>query len=989
MKKFYSLLLLFASTAAGAMAQTQTYAYEPKDVLTDEWSWSAETPVSQTNDTKDVVIRNNNAKAFFVGVRENHLKIDNNLPGQQVKFRFFKSANNRYKIYAVASNKFVTWTTDQKQGNITALVNNENEAKSWLVVNDNNANTFNGAFDIIAGDGNYSNEATCWNVHGGFNAGDADEKPIGGWKANDDNSTWQICKEYDAVTLTYTLKYEGETKDTKTVLGIVGHDFPTCEIPAYCTGNFPTGKVTAVGTHEVNVTRDNNYPFVPVASYTQDSNWYTLTIRGKHISYNGANQQLERSDNAPENYTDVHLFQFQGDPFDGYKILNRAAGNGKAAGSATVADKVILTMMEEGQARTYLLTSGFHFKEKTTTNGYLNDNSGVSYWINGAAANDDGGKFTFTQVDVNDHLVAYKNKKAELEALLKNTSAKAILNPNTVGLIQYKLSTYTTPNTEEGNTAGLAQINEWYKELYQNIDANLQVTLKNPTRNKYAYVNLEGRAMMQDTKNAETAFIVKGSPEGLILTHAASARKLSSTHNASNVVSTVLDGANNHGKFTLKVCENSTSEIAFICTTPSNQQHNSLHADGYGKVVAWEAKNVGGSTWQVESSVYTDQELLDAAENRLSEAIQNRQLGIHLGEYLPHPLEDYNNAEETTEIPVIEKAVVATLNARLNMPKKGDFLRIKSTKAGQKYISAIHDSEKGRLSLVNEADENTLFYFDGQKLVSVAQSKSVGLTANFAAMQDYNNEGQNVEFNASTATNTPSLYRINIGNRAFYADASKNYSDAAGKNTDTDEGYRFHLESATNFPIAIGETGYATFFTPVEATLQQAEAYQAKKEGDKLVLKLISGIIPAETAFIIKGSYNGNAFIKINEDRYDESGNLVEVPALTDNALTGSAVTPTAPVNGETVYALTKGDDNQAMFGKLNNGVHKRAFRAFLPATAGGAQALEFDFGHVTGLEALGTAVHETPVYDLSGRRVLVPAQGGVYLQNGKKFIQK
>lgn len=986
MKKFYSLLLLFASTAAGAMAQTQTYAYEPKDVLTDEWSWSAETPVSQTNDTKDVVIRNNNHKAFFVGATTSELNV-NNGQGQQYKFRFIKTSTaNRYKIYAVDAQKFVKWTRSNRVGHITELVDEKN-ANDWLVVYNNGANTYNGAFDIIAGNVNYSDVATCWNPHGGMGA----NRAIGGWYANDPNSAWQICKEYNnGVELTYNLQYKGETKQTVKVAGVPGHPFPPYEdaLPVQCHAVYPEGPVNNAGTYSVDIKLDQDYPFVPVANYTQDSNWYTLTIRGKHISYNRANQQLERSDNAPENYTDVHFFQFQGNPFDGYKILNRAAGNGKAAGSTSVADKVILTMMEEGQARTYLLTSGFHFKEKTTTNGYLNDNSGVSYWINGAAANDEGGKFTFTQVDVNDHLLGYKNKKAELQNFLNNTSVTAILNPNAHGRVQYELSEYNPDNSTVGNTEGLAKIDEWYNSLYSTIDN--QIVLQSPERNgKYAYVNLNGNTVLKDTKNEEAVFQVKGSSTDrtITFTHACSTRKLDRVRNLHTPVKANLNESTEQGKFTLKLFDGNTDQVAFICTQPANSQHNSLHADGYSQVVPWEAKNIGGSTWKVEKVDYTNDQLIAAAKQRLKEAEGIHPIGVHLGQYFPEDFDKYLAAKQSKECATIEEGVVQVMNATLNMPLKDEFFRIK-TKDGQKYISANH--KNNRLSIVDSADENTLFYFDeNKKLVSVAQSKAVGLTTNFAAMQDYNNEGQNVEFNASTATNTPSLYRINIGERAFYADASKDVTDAGNKNTDNKEGYRFQLESVTDLHIAIGEIGYATFFTPVEANLQQAEAYQAKKEGEKLVLKLISGTIPANTAFIIKGSSNGNAILSIKEDIYDESGHLVETPALIGNALTGYAVTPTTPVSGETVYALTKGDDNQPIFAKLANGVYKRAFRAFLPAAAGGAQALEFDFGHVTGLEALGTAVHETPVYDLSGRRVLVPAQGGVYLQNGKKFIQK
>ena len=114
------------------------------------------------------------------------------------------------------------------------------------------------------------------------------------------------------------------------------------------------------------------------------------------------------------------------------------------------------------------------------------------------------------------------------------------------------------------------------------------------------------------------------------------------------------------------------------------------------------------------------------------------------------------------------------------------------------------------------------------------------------------------------------------------------------------------------------------------------------------------------------------------------------VAALTDNDLTGATTTAVTPITAsENVYALVKNTSGKAVFGKLAAGLRKRAFRAFVTSATGAAQALDFSFDHVTGIDALDTEVAKTPLYDLSGRRVLVPSQGGVYLHNGKKFIQK
>ena len=975
MRKIYSLLLLFMAVTMGATAQS-VYTYEPKDVSQNDWSWPAGTNAATAGDSKDVVIRNHNNTTYFVGALSNELKVDNNLSGKQYKFRFIKAGTtNRYKIYAVDAQKFVKWKTNAKQGNITELVE-ESAANDWLVVNDNNATSFNGAFDIIATNGSYAHDATCWNAHGGLQ----DERAIGGWNANDANSSWEICKENDAVTLTYNLKYQGVQKKTVTLPAKVGGNYPACELPANCTATFPAGTVSTAGTHDVEVTLASDYPFVPVSEFTQGNNWYVLTIRNLYISYNSTSHKLERSATAPTTYSDNYLFQFKGNPFDGYKILNRQAGTGKAAGSASVANQVVLEMMTEAQARNYVLTnaSGFHFRESTNPNGYLNDNQGVSYWMNGAAANDAGGAFTFAKIDLNDHLIAYKNKKTELNRLLSNTAALAIFNAATVTAVKNEMNTYAPANTEAGNTAGLAKVEGWYNTLYATIDT--QVTLQTPVRSgKYVTVDLAGQVVHKPTKGAESAFLVKGSANGLTFTHAASTRKVGKTgSNGGHVLLADLDAAE-QGVFKLKVFEGNNDQVAFICTQPGHNNFNAVHADQNGNVVAWSAGEVGGSTWKVEKSTYSDTDILTAARKRLTDAEETIPLGQGLGEYSVTTPTDYQAAQTSTDIATVEKGVEAVLRATLNLPKAGQFLRIKTTKGGEKYVSATN--VENRLGIVASADFTTLFYFDGMNLVGVGDGRFVALKSNFPVTAEYNSAGQPIEFHESENADEIGIYRINVGQRALFANATQTKVDAGGKNTDTEAGYRFKLEEVTELPIEVGETGYATFFTPAAATLSGGTAYKAKVKGGNLSLTSIDGTIPANTAFVLRATANTTVNLQLG---------ATAAAALTDNDLTGAVTTAAAPISAtDNVYALVKNASGEAVFGKLAAGLRKRAFRAFVTTASGSAQALDFSFGHVTGIETFDIEAAHAPIYDLSGRRVLTPAQGGVYLQNGKKFIQK
>ena len=728
------------------------------------------------------------------------------------------------------------------------------------------------------------------------------------------------------------------------------------------------------------MTLASDYPFVPVSEFTQGNNWYVLTIRNLYISYNSTSHKLERSATAPTTYSDNYLFQFKGNPFDGYKILNRQAGTGKAAGSASVANQVVLEMMTEAQARNYVLTnaSGFHFRESTNPNGYLNDNQGVSYWMNGAAANDAGGAFTFAKIDLNDHLIAYKNKKTELNRLLSNTAALAIFNAATVTAVKNEMNTYAPANTEAGNTAALAKVEGWYNTLYATIDT--QVTLQTPVRSgKYVTVDLAGQVVHKPTKGAESAFLVKGSANGLTFTHAASTRKVGKTgSNGGHVLLADLDAAE-QGVFKLKVFEGNNDQVAFICTQPGHNNFNAVHADQNGNVVAWSAGEVGGSTWKVEKSTYSDTDILTAARKRLTDAEETIPLGQGLGEYSVTTPTDYQAAQTSTDIATVEKGVEAVLRATLNLPKAGQFLRIKTTKGGEKYVSATN--VENRLGIVASADFTTLFYFDGMNLVGVGDGRFVALKSNFPVTAEYNSAGQPIEFHESENADEIGIYRINVGQRALFANATQTKVDAGGKNTDTEAGYRFKLEEVTELPIEVGETGYATFFTPAAATLSGGTAYKAKVKGGNLSLTSIDGTIPANTAFVLRATANTTVNLQLG---------ATAAAALTDNDLTGAVTTAAAPISAtDNVYALVKNASGEAVFGKLAAGLRKRAFRAFVTTASGSAQALDFSFGHVTGIETFDIEAAHAPIYDLSGRRVLTPAQGGVYLQNGKKFIQK
>lgn len=195
----------------------------------------------------------------------------------------------------------------------------------------------------------------------------------------------------------------------------------------------------------------------------------------------------------------------------------------------------------------------------------------------------------------------------------------------------------------------------------------------------------------------------------------------------------------------------------------------------------------------------------------------------------------------------------------------------------------------------------------------------------------------------------------------------------------------WHVVPATTAEVdmnLVGSNSYATAYLPFGVSaISGAKAYVGKLNTEKNALDMteVEGV-PAEKGFVLVGTGN-KATLTI--------GTASEV--ATDLTGTNTAITLT--------------DDNRAnylVFGKNNADNTKVGFfkttattipanKAFLETSALTQEAIAMNFGgNTTGVNTvvLGENGVNAPVFDLSGRRVVAPVKGGVYIQNGKKFIK-
>ena len=332
----------------------------------------------------------------------------------------------------------------------------------------------------------------------------------------------------------------------------------------------------------------------------------------------------------------------------------------------------------------------------------------------------------------------------------------------------------------------------------------------------------------------------------------------------------------------------------------------------------------------------------------------------------------------------------------LNMPKAGDYFRIKAVEEWNddaRYLGAQNSTaNNSRAEFVAEAGNNTIFYFDGQNLLSYASGHYLVNRSSFLGYNGVQTNGTTVEFRTSNNTSIRHAYNIsfkgnNDATRWLYTNIG-NFTDA-GNSCGTEGGYNFYLEPVTELPVTITSAGYASFYAPVAVQVVGVTANTVTVNGEWATLNEIEdGVVPAETGVILNGNPGNYNFIITTAEALENKGALEGTVATTyvaKDAYVLSKPTIDGVVQEVGLYKATTTGQAEGTF--LNNH-HK----AYLPATAvtSGVKALRFNFdGATTAIETVETENANAPIYDLSGRRVLSTVKGGIYIQNGKKFIVK
>lgn len=185
----------------------------------------------------------------------------------------------------------------------------------------------------------------------------------------------------------------------------------------------------------------------------------------------------------------------------------------------------------------------------------------------------------------------------------------------------------------------------------------------------------------------------------------------------------------------------------------------------------------------------------------------------------------------------------------------------------------------------------------------------------------------------------------------------------------------FEIESVEIPLNAAGDASYATTYLPFSVSAAEgAELYTGELNGNVMNLTKSHTGVAAEQGIVLVG----------------ESSATKAVLTIGEGKATGSGLVGTlTPKTVEASSVLTLGKSGSEVGFFAFTGTQIGANKAYITKPAG-ASAVMINFGEVTGIEnAVAPEAANAPLYDLSGRRVVKAVKGGLYIQNGKKFIAR
>lgn len=198
--------------------------------------------------------------------------------------------------------------------------------------------------------------------------------------------------------------------------------------------------------------------------------------------------------------------------------------------------------------------------------------------------------------------------------------------------------------------------------------------------------------------------------------------------------------------------------------------------------------------------------------------------------------------------------------------------------------------------------------------------------------------------------------------------------------------FTVNLNTTDNLVASFATLALPFDFKVASSNTNDAKLYSGAYNASTGTLDMtaVEGVVPAKAGVVIKSDSKATNIVLTANAKSAET-------ALTGNQLVGTTEEIAfSELTDKLVFGVT--NQNHVGFYTAGGSDALPANRAYLPTSVlGGEKAVAMNFGgNVTGINAVVKADKaNAAIYDLTGRRVTRTVKGGLYIQNGSKFVAR
>ena len=672
---------------------------------------------------------------------------------------------------------------------------------------------------------------------------------------------------------------------------------------SYDNAALPTTK--GAGNQEVVIACTLSLPFQYAATYEAvetNEYWYYLKFDSNNNYYlhhaDGQNYIALDSKAVDKTNKDVYSWGFVGDPINGFKIVNRAAGSTKIlSSSTTMAGETgaetwpIMTVAEglaEGNNTLWIPTAsahadgGFFLAQKDhPTHRMNNRGSKLAYWTGGAGAGS-----TFVAV------ARPFGPVAELEALLVEAEKLKTEVDGNIGAIIGKYSQETAEalttavETAQKKVDDETAITADVEALQNAIDATKIIL---PTPGTYyqfhsAYTKFtERRALFSNgntarwkiLNNADKSFywLAEKTAEGnIVLKNAADSKYL--IGKANNYTDWTVASTSEGAEMTVKISGGEGEAMEYAIILAGRHMHAANSGNGVAtesNIVSWETNETGScSSWYIVEAELPSFFTVTYKFNYQGDTkyTQTEQVGVggtypEMNVFLPYEVtSDFKLPTGTVQASSVHEFEL-TVNKTLPFETgKWYYAQMHAD-----YTAYVGDDEGltwwNNTYVATEHTDNYLWKFvgdlwSGYKMVNKATGRAIHSTGN----GDASLSSEGTAFIASNSDKGGDWFCLKYPDNAYYLNANAGEGHHKIEHwDDNDAGSSILLTEYKTYTLDITEDNvYSTYYSDVNLLIPAGvEVYIATELASNYVaLEQVKGVLPAHTGVLLKnaGAHN-------------------------------------------------------------------------------------------------------------------------------------